>query len=80
MMSMCAPASHDWRGLRCPLLLVTLKLALSEAEGLAQLDDPASVAELCRYLRRRRTGYVVSVADGCWWLSWHAAANSSLQE
>lgn len=77
---MYAPASHDWRGLRCPLLLVTLKLALAEAEGLAQLDDAPSVSEVTRYLRRRRIGYVVSATDGCWWLSWHAAANPSLQE
>lgn len=77
---MSAPACHDWRGLRCPLLLVTLKLALAERDGLAQLDDPTSVADLCRYLRRRRIGYVVSVNDGCWWLSWQAAANPSLQE
>lgn len=77
---MSAPAGHDWRGLRCPLLLVTLKLALAEAEGLAQLDDVAAVNDVARYLRRRRIGYVVSGGDGLWWLSWHAAANPSLQE
>ncbi|MBQ1782427.1 MAG: hypothetical protein II007_02110 [Gammaproteobacteria bacterium] len=77
---MCAPASYDWRGLRCPLVLVQLKMALSAHEGWAQLDDMASVADLCRYLRRRRIGFVVSTVDGYWWLSWHGAANPSLQE
>ena len=68
---MHSPDIADWRGLRCPALLITLKLSLQTgAPVAARVDDGASVSDLCRYLRRYRHAYACWQEAEGWMLEW----------